>query len=227
MKLGGCLTGVTAGTRPWSAADDEVIRARYRKGAAAGIAADLGRTTSAVRERARKMRALAERRWTAAEETILRDQWGELSLRQFAHRFNRTTKGIYQHARLLGIVNAERARSESVTEAAARTGFGRRKLMEILRAHRVANPVTTRFTTKNKARPYYLLDPFDVDEAVAAYLETETIGAAARRHDTNNGLVIRALARVGVKRPASKAKRRHWRLDSATIDEALSARRAA
>lgn len=220
------MTGATAGFRRWTPVEDAAIFRGYRKGAARSIAAELGRTADAVRERASVLGVCAERRWTAAEEKLLRDQWGERSLRSFAKRLRRSKDAVYLRARQLGIVGEERAGGETVKQASKRTGFCPKKLVEILRAHDAVQLSTTRFTTKYTARPYYRLDPFDVDNAVAAYLKREKFGAAARRLGIAKLTLANALKKIGVTKP-DLPWRHHWWIDEKTIERAIEARRAA
>jgi hypothetical protein len=221
------VTGATAGLRPWTEADDQILRAGYRRGNAANVAAALGRTVGAVRARAMAIGATVARHWTATEEALLWKLWGSLSLRQIANRVRHTTGATYVRARELKIIREERASTETVTQASARTGFSRTKLVEILKQHHAATEYVSRYTTKYKARPYYRLDPFEVDEAIAAHLSKEPMGAAARRRGLRKETLKRALARIGVTKPASIPKRGLWRLDDETIERALATRRPA
>lgn len=214
--------------RAWTAAEEDVLRERYgTSGAARAIAAEIGRSTYAVWHRAKHLGVQERRPWTIGDDEKLRALWELHPTRGIARRLKRTTRAVYARACEIGIVRETGRLYESATAAAKRTGFDRQHLVEILKRAGVAHVAVSRHPAGYKKRPYYRLDPFEVDEAIATWTARENVSGAARRRGTSQMVLVRALKAIGVTRPADLPKHKRWRLDDETIDRALRARAAA
>lgn len=214
--------------RSWTAAEDAVIRRRHASPMrAADLAKLLCRSKAAVDQRTRRLGVQISRKWTAADDARLGALWGLLSTRQIAHRLKRTTAAVYLRARTNGLARAERESKETLSESARRTGYTRQWLIRILARAGVVTVAISRCSSRYKMRNAYLLEKDEVDEAIRAWVTRESVGAAARRYDTTPERLVTALKRIGVTRPGDLPPRKQWRLDDATIERALSVRRAA
>jgi hypothetical protein len=222
--------GITFGLKPWTDADDEQIRARYRYGTAAELARDLGRSLMSIRQRAHRIGVHAQQPWTAADDRRLEMLWGLHATKRIANLLGRSHDAVYIRALERGLVAGERRGKESLKEAAKRTGYTRQVLLPILKAANVAHRVMSRCSPGKKGyalRPAYALDPSEVGEAIADHLAKEPVGSAARRRGVREGTLVRALKKIGITRPETLPRRARWRLDDETYDRAMAARRAA
>ncbi len=206
--------------RPWTPAEDATLRAEYTRGRVAPISVRLGRTPSSVHHRAHRLGLIAARRWTLADLRLLRNLWGEVDLPTLAKRLGRSVATTYWKAQQLDLLGCPRGR-EYLTDAATRTGFSTSTLRRILAWHGVKlRRAMSRVLQPKTKRRMHAVDPFDVNEAVAAWLATETPTAAARRLGVTGETVAARVARL-VDAPPRPKRRRHWRIPSEVIDRAL------
>lgn len=108
--------------------------------------------------------------------------------------------------------------AEFLSDAAERTGYKPEQIAKIIAWH--GAEVRRWGNGRRRARPWALRA--DVDAAVAAWLDTETVQAAAQRRGIPPTTLRDWLAAAGHKRPA---RHQHWRLPSATIDAVVAERR--
>ena len=92
--------------RPWSEADDELLRRQYQqRRPVADIARQLGRTESAVRTRLSLLGAHRRRAWTTKEQAALRDMAGELTIEELARHLRRSPNAVAKRLHQLGIAH--------------------------------------------------------------------------------------------------------------------------
>lgn len=208
----------------WTPSDDAIVRELAATTPVAEIWLDLSwRTLDAISSRIRTLGLRGVRHgWTAKEELALRFSWGA-DLGYLADRFGRTIHAIYDKAKLLGLTLGCPEGFESFNHAAKRTGYLRSQLQTILvwaghKRHR-------RVTYDRCQRHQWIVDSFDVDEAVERWTEhvrtTETIKEAAVRLGTNHHRVREALITSGLELPPRPRRGCHWRIHTKTINEAM------
>lgn len=216
--------GITAQYRAWTDADDATLRARYGRDEAKDIARDLDRVTGAVFHRARALGIKARARWTKANDDHLRMYWGDLNLARIAKDLGRTEVAVYYRAGQLGLDRGAPPGFEYITHAAERTGFCRETLVIILRWAGRQHFRTAVSRATGAKRHFHIVESIEVDEAVEAWLATETLEAAARRFDVCGATVERRLHESGKTLPAKPTDKTHWRVPTALVDEVMAAR---
>jgi hypothetical protein len=228
-KMAHPCRGVTTLCRPWTKHEEGILRRRYRAAAGVdGLAAELGRTPRAILARARKLKIYrAPRRWSDIEDRRLMLALEEVGLAWAARRLGRTPRAVHQRALRIGIPLGRPPGYESISAAAARTGFAFETVERILgwagvkTRHALAQPSATRAPRRLQR----MVETFDVDEAIEAWLSTETPYAAARRLGCSEERLVKALLRSCLPLPARPGQGKHWRIPSETIDRAMSARK--
>lgn len=216
FALGGAVIDLA---RPWTAEELAVVRARYLIDGASVLAAELGRTESAVWRCANRQGVLKNRRWTAEEDERLRMLWGERPLAELARIFARPEGGIYFRAGKLGIRRGAPQGKEFVTTAAERTGFDRATLRKIL--HWAGVRITKPSRDSKGAWRFGYVDVYDVDRAVEAWLKTEPLNVSARRHGWCAETIRKWLAEAG-ELPPSRGRKCHLRVDIAVVDRVVA-----
>lgn len=214
---------------PWSAADDEVVRARYAADGAAALARELGRSLSSVRHRAIRLGVLKKPRWSEEDRRRLEHWWGEFTVDQIAERLGRTAKAVFWQATIVqGLPASAQPGQEHLSAAAERTGFHIATFKRLVRwaKLKVSRPMSYPGAGQKQLR--LCVDSFEVDEAVRAWNDSETVEAAARARGVTHHKIRLALSRMPdvPKKPRGK---RHWRIPTKIIDRALAGagRRAA
>ena len=102
MKRGGAAHKTKQ--RFWTAAEDEILRARWVSAYAHQIAEQLGRSPHSVASRAKKLRLTKGRRpWTLIEERILRNEFPHFRSRDVALLLARSECSVNGWAHKLGI----------------------------------------------------------------------------------------------------------------------------
>lgn len=163
----------------WSKNEDQALRDSYGKVEAKALARQLGRSECAVMHRAQRIGATARRRWTEEDKQTLRALWGEKSLGRIASELKRTVKTVYPRAKMLGLQLGCPRGLEYLTAAAARTGYQADQLRVILKAQGVKMLPSYSRPTGAK-RHYDVVDPQDVDDAIARHLESAPVQQHAR-----------------------------------------------
>lgn len=181
----------------------------------------------AVYHRARVLRVLSHARWTKNDDRNLRELWGERTLRGISARLGRTTQAVFHRAQKIGLSLGCPDGAEYLTHSAERTGYSVETLRMILDRSGVAIRRTmSRPLGRRVGRPCHFVDPFEVDEAVEAWLKTEPLASAARRRGLDDSTLARRLRGVeGV--PPKPVGKRHWRIPTAVIDRVVGQGRAA
>jgi len=221
------LTGALASMQPWTATEyAEIARVYTSGGIAAAAAAFPHRSRSSLYHAAKRAGVTRRPRWTPKEDARLRVEWGSLTFAQLVRTFGRPRDGIYRRAIILGLPVGCPDECEYLSHAAKRTGYETSQLRRILRWAGVA--IRESYSrTHGPHRSFHIVDPLDVDDAVAAWHATETLESAARRHGCSAEKIKHALARCGIAlaRAGNKPKA-HYRVESAAVDAAMKGRAA-
>ena len=212
----------------WTAAEDDVIRALYNSGGVrACVAALSGRSRASVMKRAAKLGLANRRRWTDLDDAQLRRLWSSgFTLPTIAQRLQRTEQATYWRSQRLGLQAGVPQGCEGLSAAGVRTGFATSQLWRIcawagLDVHRTlsrASKPRGRLKHKHAFRHYYV-DPFDLDEAIAAWHRTETVHAAARARGLNGEALRAWLLEAGLRPPVKGV---HWRVETTVIDRVVA-----
>lgn len=211
--------------RAWTKQDLAMLEAIYPINGAAFVAATLGRTLGATKRRAQAIGFGTKRRWTEIEDQRLRRLLAESGIRRTARLLSRTKRSVYSRAKALGLELGCPRGYEYIATAAERAGYAPQTLWKILRWAGVrtqlslADPSIRRKTKKGR---FYIVDEFDVDNAVSKWLATETPTMAARRLGCDYRRVVSALLASGLPLPARPPGHQHWRIPSVIVEEALA-----
>lgn len=216
-------------SRPWTTVELRDLREHYGREPARDIAARLDRSFNAITHQARRLGLASHRRWTERDDARLIDLWGSFSVPTLARQIGRTSAATYVRARQLGLTCGATRGLEYLSHAAKRTGFGVGQLRRILWRWRV-RVVESSSRPCGSRRHFHQVDPIDVDEAVAKFLATEMVGAAAKRLGLNCG-VLRTWLRLAIEAgfdvpPEPRGHKCRWRVPSATIDQVIAWRAA-
>lgn len=222
--------------RRWSAAEDAHIRANYQALQLVELARPLDRTRASVAKRAAVLGLKKRPVWTAEEDRKLRFLWGEDSTESVAMQLGRSTLSTYWRAAKLGLPLGCPPDMEYLLRAAERTGFSYDSLERIIEWARgagvfgkkwrkivrrsMSRGLDTRTGTYRR-----IVDPLDVDAAVAAWMKTETIEVAAERLGMSSERVRAIMIRFAVDappRPRPAVAGRPWRIPSDVIDAAVA-----
>jgi hypothetical protein len=216
-------------TRPdllpkWTRAEDKRLRETYAAGGIeAAESAFPHRTRAALFHRAQKLCVRRRRRWTANDDAQLRLLWGSVGMAEILKKLGRTRKTTYWRAQKLGLRLGCPQGWEYITTAARRTGYAVSQLRRILAAHGV--DLTLSYSRTEKTRRFHVVQPHDVDVAVAAWLATETVRDDAIRRGMCDATLRDWLIDAGLEAPRQKAgSKKHWRLPSTTIDAVIAER---
>lgn len=218
--------GATAGFKPWTVREDNALRAAYLAGGyKAAVRALPGRTAGSIFHRAQRKGLLVRRRWTRADDERLRTLWDlGVAIAWVARELGRTQATTYWRAQKLGLPLGCPDGFEYLSVAADRTGYDASQLRRVLRWAGVPIRVSLGRPTQ-AGRRFHIVDPLDVDDAIAAWHETETLHSAAQRFGVADETMRRWLAAIGVD-DNGREFRTHWRIKSVDVDRAVAARRA-
>lgn len=216
------FNGALAGMQPWTSADLAALALVYAEGGiAAARTAFPSRSRWALFHAAARVGATRRPLWTRREDERLRTEWGTLSMRALSRLFGRPRDGVYMRAKTLGLEAGCPAGCEYLSHAAARCGYTTGQLRRIL-AWSGVRVRESYSRTHGPRRPFHIVDPLDVDDAVEAWHRTETLEAAARRVGCSAEKIKHALAVNGaVLARASRRPKGHYRVDSAAVDAAM------
>jgi biotin operon repressor len=95
--------GLQRKTKSWSKKDDEYLIRHHGKRSAEQIAIALGRTTQAIRTRAKLLRITDPHSWTDSEIEILKRDYETLSNEQIAEKLGKTRIAVAHKATRLGL----------------------------------------------------------------------------------------------------------------------------
>jgi len=219
--------------RPWTEAEDALLRARYPREGSGPCGDALGRSTTAIQERARAIGVVCRARWSDAEDARLAMMWGVYRVDVIARTIGRTIHGVWYRAGLLKLGLGCPQGHETIEQAARRAGYDRATLRKILRWARVrVDRAFTRDALRLDRRKGVrrVVETTDVDDAVARWCETEIVSEAARRldiHPTTLRRLLREAIAAGDERvpPPPTDPFGKWRVPSALCDELLAASR--
>jgi transposase-like protein len=209
----------------WTPSEEAVLRESYGRIHAKTIGKKLGRSVGAVMHRAGRTGLKSRRRWSAEDDQQLRAEWGECSLGQIAKKMSRTPATIYWRAKEIELELGCPRGLEYLTTAAERTGYDTAPLRRILKAHGVRLlPAFSRPT--GARRHYHVVDPQDVDDAIAKHLAGASVQELARDHGVSGECLrfwlLRARA-AGIKMQAPPEQTRvEWRIPIAAAAEVMA-----
>lgn len=213
--------------RPWTQAELDAVRTRYATSGARALAAELGRSERSVVRKAQALGCARKPHWTPEEDDRLRLLWEGLSPPHVvARELGRSKGAVIQRATHLGLGRGVPQGYESIAQAAARTGLCEPTLRRVLLWAGVRRRRT--MSSGPRAMPrgsHTCVDPFDVDEAVARWLATETVTAAAKRRGLRAITLTAWLREAKVIPEPSRGSRRAHRVPSEEIDRVIQERR--
>lgn len=211
---------------PWTAAEDEILRAHYMAAGPERAAALVGRTVCAVLHRAPILGLWRRRRWTTEDDRRLKVLWGERPLAAIAKALDRTEVTTYWRAQKLGLALGMQPGHETLTEAAERTGFAADTLRGILFWAGVRRAPTMSRPDQDVLNTRKMLDPLDVDDAVAKWLACEVVNDAAKRRGMlGDTLAQWLLDSRNPDVPPKPSGKRRWRVPTEVIDQVIAERR--
>lgn len=216
------------GSTRWTSEEIERLRELFPRRGAAAVSAELGRTIQAVWVKANLLGIrVRSPRWTARDDARLRLLWAmPSSLQEIARKLERSHRSVFRRAQRIGLPFGVPHGYEYLTVASKRSGYANETLVKILEWAGV-RVYRTRAESLRRAHPRRYVDPFDVDEAVTRWNESESVRGAARRHGVGDGTMRRWLLRIGVQPPADLTARRTWRVRSVDADRAMAERERA
>lgn len=217
----------------WTPQKDALLKEQYVARGATWCATELGITWRACTKRASRLGIRRLVPWTAKDDQHLRMIWGVIPIKAIAREMKRTAIAIYARATTLGLQRGCPQGYEYLSVAAARTGYQTSQLRRILRwgGVQILRAMTRPDRCFGGLRTHHMVEPSDVDDAVTAWLLTEPVEAASRRHGYTSAVLVRLLEEAksrGDGRVPSRPRKGgvHWRVPTILIDE-LFARRAA
>lgn len=168
---------------------------------------------------------LPGRKWTEHEQDRLRMLWGVHSVAHVARELRRSEGAVYLRAQRLGLGVGCPQGWEYVAGAAERAGFTHPTMWRILRWANVHVRRAMAHPTAPNHR--HIVEPADVDDAVADWCKRETIAEAARRVGYNTDTLRIALnhaAERGDIDMGPHRRRQEWRLLPETVDAVVAKR---
>lgn len=234
MKLRGALKHLT----PWSDAELAVLAERYARDGGAAVAEATGRSLRSVYIQAGRRGLCHEKWWTPAEDANLRNLWLEMALKGIATKLGRSQGAVAVRAAALGLKLGAPEGWEFLTTAEGRVGYRIptiRRIVEWAEQHGILNPRwptikiamhAPRAAGKRQKWRRHIVEIDSLDDALAAWMQAETIEEAARARGTSRDLIVRALSLFATDAPGRTVRGAQWRLPSDVIDGALAARAA-
>jgi hypothetical protein len=215
----------------WTDAEKDVVRQIYPTGGWAAVKQALPRRTkTSILKKACELRVAPKRHYSRSENLTLERLWeAGLELDRIAERMGRTPGSVYDHALAIGLRVAVPRGFECLTLAAERSGFARESLRAVLRwagvkIHRNLSDPAARKKMPKWHRHY--VDPLAVDDAIARWMKTETLLAAAKARGLHDFVLKRWLVEAGIIEPRPPGSRRlRWRIPTETIDRVIMERR--
>lgn len=217
--------------KPWSAGEDERIRALYpRRSTRTRLIAVLSdRTLGAIRQRAHQLRVPSGGRyWTPADDSALKLAWGAVGLNTLARRLHRTEWAVWARAGVLGLPRGVPRGCVAIHVAAKIAGYARDTLVKILAAEGV--PIK-RVASWRKGVAYRMryVDRDDLVDAVERHNRiawtTESIRAGALRTGCSYAWLWGQLCHAGHVAPGQRG--RPHRVPSEVIDAIVATHRRA
>jgi hypothetical protein len=210
--------------RAWQPEEVDVLRRHYEKLGAIATAALLpGRTLTAVQIHARRLGLKSIPRWSRADDLHLEAMWDEgARIGWIARRLGRSRRAVRARATQLKLGSYAPEGFETLLHAAQRVGYNTvGQMRRVLDWAGVRTHVSRSHFAVRKWRCHFV-NCEEVDAAMAAWLRTETVAEAARRHGVSHATVMRRLGRADVTK--GRAKFSYWRLDPAVVDRVMGGR---
>lgn len=163
------------------------------------------------------------RRWTPADDMKLELRWAGHGLAWIAKSLGRSQATVYWRARQIGLPCGCPQGYEYLSAAAKRTGFSTGQLRAILEEAGVGVHKAISRPMKRTAagrRSFHVVDPFDVDQAVALWGATEVVESAARARGIAGDTLRHWLVKSGHVPPSVRKAR--WRVQTEAIDRLVS-----
>lgn len=155
--------------------------------------------------------------WTVDDYATLHLWWGIESVPKIAKRLGRTIGGVVGQAKKLKLRMGIQNGYESITEAAERHKCGYQFMLKLLRRRsaklRRARPWST------ATEPQRYISRECADEAMLAYLSTETMKGAARARGIDAAALRKWMLLEGHEPPRRGI---HWRVSSGDIDKVVA-----
>lgn len=220
------MTSPASFERPWTAAEKRRLEDAYTKGGIHAARAALpDRGDSGIYHMAKRLGLKRRRRWTADDDERLRAQWGLEDIYVIARNLGRTRLTVYWRAYELDLPLGCPEGWEYVSDAAARAGYATATLWRILKFARV-RVLHSYSRNQGRQRGNHIVEPLDVDDAVKAWLETETLTEAARRLGVNPESLHRWCDEAGViLHRDGRIKRSRMRAESSEFERAVGEHR--
>lgn len=204
----------------WTEEEDEAVIAAFEYGGHKAVYEALPhRTPAALIFRIRKhgLGGRQKGHWTKDEDVRLRSLWGVDPIANIAKTLKRTPRAVYQRAvHTLGLEATCPEGWEHVTHAAERTGYSVDSLYRILKE---ANIKLQRAYSNTRER-FWIVEKADVDFAVAARGETESLFGAATRRGMSADKLRARLAAIGITPPPRKPP--NWQIARTDLQRVLS-----
>lgn len=184
----------------WTMTEETALREAYaRGGVREAVKALPHRNENSIIIKAKRLHLAPKAYWTTDDEERLRSQWGIESLLSIAKMLGRTRNAVYFYARKLGLPSGAPPGWEYIGPAAARNGFRPETLVRILRwsGVRVIRPYS-RPCKSNAGSLRRIAETSEIDDAVAQWLDTETLTYAAGRLNVSTVVLRRMCREAGV-----------------------------
>ena len=209
----------------WTPPEDALLSLVYPSGRLPAARTALPhRSSHAIYRRVFRLGISQHGHWTAAECDRLRLLWGDGgNIYTIARKLGRPAGGTFEKACDLGLPIGTPQGFERMTHAARRAGYDISTLTMILRwAGKPRHPALSHPHGQRRQRGH-VVDPIDVDDAVAAWNETESVRRAAQRAHVDYRTLVRGLDAIGIHMPGG---RRMLRVTDMQVQAALATRRA-
>jgi hypothetical protein len=205
----------------WTESEDGVLRAKYLTDGPKAVAQEVGRSVYSVYRRACTFKIARVKKWTEKEDDKLRINWNSLTIKQLSDSMGRTECALYERAVDLKLTNCAPQGSERLSEAIVRTGYDVGQIRRMLAASGYGmRPVTSRRRKEGSNRKW-LVDSFDLDTAIEAWEQSETVNAGALRRGFGEKQLRTWLVEAGHVAPGP---RQVWRVPTVVIDELVAAK---
>jgi hypothetical protein len=216
--------------RPWTKEDDQILRDHYAKLGWQGCLEIMPkRSKQTIQARVKNLGISTRKFWTETEDKRLRALW-ELDMRlvDIAKEFGRSEQSTYDRAEAIGLQLGCPDGFETLYAAKLRAGFANTETLRKIMRWAGKKIVPSRSSPRKRSikRRQHFVDPCDVDEAVAAWMATETIEGAARARGIAGPTLEVWLKQSGELEKLEHRAETHWRIPSEVIDRVVAERRA-
>ena len=205
---------------PWTAEEDDFIRANYRSLGAPRTAEALGRSYAATCVRACGLKAQKTTHWSIAEDRRLTLLWGHFPIKEIAEKLGRGEYACAVRGAKIGLERGPQRGMQRLTQQAVRTGFARETLRRILEWAEVeAESVPS--CTGYGIEPRKAFCDVEVDEAVSRWMAMEVVAEGARARGIDRSVMM-ALLMSGKFAVPKRPRSSRWRVPSEALDQAAA-----